>query len=65
MTPQVVATMAQSYAPLGKFERLTFTSDDQVGEYHRYHYTAIFTGGTQAMIFVLDKDGKIAGFSGP
>lgn len=62
MTPQAVSSIAAGYAPLGKFERLTFVSDDEQGEYHRYHYEAIFTGGAQPMTFVLDARQKLAGF---
>jgi hypothetical protein len=57
-----IGAVGQLFAANGTFERLQFVSDDEVGGYHRYHYTAVFSGGNEPVMFVLDSDGRIAGF---
>ncbi len=57
-----VGAVGQLFAANGRFERLQFVSDDEVGVYHRYHYTAVFSNGNEPVTFVLDSDGRIAGF---
>ncbi len=62
MTPSTIGELGQMFAANGTFERLQFDSDDEAGGYHRYHYTAVFSAGTQPVTFVLDSSGAIAGF---
>jgi D-alanyl-D-alanine carboxypeptidase len=62
MTPPTLSELKQMFAANGTFERLQFVSDDETGGYHRYHYTAVFSSGTQPVTFVVDSDGAIAGF---
>ncbi len=61
LTPSLIAQIQQKLASTGTLERLQFVSDDEVGGYHRYHYTALFSGGNQPITFVLDSNGAIAG----
>jgi CubicO group peptidase (beta-lactamase class C family) len=62
MTASTVREIRQMFAANGTFERLQFVSDDEAEGYHRYHYTAVFSGGNQPLTFVLDSNGAIAGF---
>jgi D-alanyl-D-alanine carboxypeptidase len=63
MTPAVVGQMQAAFSPLGELRSLTFTGQDAVPGYRRYHYTGAFAGGqTLPLTFVLDANGKIAGF---
>jgi hypothetical protein len=62
MTPSTLGELRKLFAANGTFERLQFVSDDEVGGYHRYHYTAVFSAGNQPVTFVLDTNDAIAGF---
>ena len=62
LTPDAVAQVAASSAPFGTFEKLQYAGQDSKAGYERYRYTAIFDKGSQALLFVLDSDGNIAGF---
>jgi hypothetical protein len=61
-TPELVAQIDENLKPFGKFQKLQFVSEDSVGGYDRYHYTAIFDKGSRNFLFVLDSSGNIAGF---
>lgn len=62
LTPAVTRQLGQGFAKNGKFIRLRYGSQDMTEGYHRYHYVAIFTGGSQPVTFVLDGKGDIGGF---
>jgi hypothetical protein len=62
LTPDVLSKLSAYYGTLGKFERLTFKAEDEVQGFQRYHYTAVFSNGSSGVLFVVDSDGKIAGF---
>jgi hypothetical protein len=61
-TPQLISQVDSSFAALGTFQKLQFVRQDSVQGYQRYHYVAVFDKGTQALMFVLDAKGDIAGF---
>jgi hypothetical protein len=63
LTPALIAQIGGAFAPLGKFQKLQFVRQDTVQGYQRYHYVAVFDKGTQGLIFVVDSNGNIAGFS--
>jgi hypothetical protein len=62
LTPTRVSEICAFYTRLGKFQHLQFLGTDKVQGYDRYHYAAIFAGGKQAVMFVLDSQGKLSGF---
>lgn len=62
LTPELVSQLDTYYAASGKFEKLQYLGEDSVQGYDRYHYAAIFDKGKQAVMFVLDSDGDVAGF---
>lgn len=62
-TPQLISQVDAMFAALGSFQRLQFVRQDAVGAYQRYHYVAVFDKGSQPLMFVLDTNGNIAGFS--
>lgn len=61
-TPDMLAEVDTLFAPLGTFQTLQFAREDTVQGFQRYHYIAVFDKGTQALMFVLDSNGNIAGF---
>jgi len=62
MTSATLGEIRAMFAANGAFERLQFVSEDETGGYHRYHYAAVFSSGTQPVTFVLDSSGAVAGF---
>jgi len=62
LTPARVSEICALYTHFGKFQHLQFLGTDSLQGYDRYHYAAIFAGGKQAVLFVLDSQSKIAGF---
>lgn len=62
MTPDATKQVAALFAKDGAFVKLRYTSQDAVAGYRRYHYAAVFATASQPLTFVLDPDGKIAGF---
>ncbi|HVA26887.1 MAG TPA: hypothetical protein VNF68_01840 [Candidatus Baltobacteraceae bacterium] len=62
LTPTAVSQIRAGYASLGTFEKLQYLGEDTAQGYQRYHYAAIFSKGKQAVMFVLDSNGDLAGF---
>jgi hypothetical protein len=62
LTPETLAAIAKSFAAKGAFQRLDLTGVDRVGQYRRYHYIATFENAKVPLAFVVDANGKIAGF---
>jgi len=62
LAPSVVQQVDVLLQKLGSFGTLRYVSQDIVQGYRRYHYTAVFSGGSQAVTFVLNADDKIGGF---
>lgn len=62
MTPAALLPVQQYFSSLGTFQRLQFVSHDTAGNFERYHFVAIFTNGSQNVMFVTDRSGALAGF---
>ncbi|MEO7201034.1 MAG: hypothetical protein ABI431_00295 [Candidatus Tumulicola sp.] len=62
MTPSALIPVQQYFASLGTFAHLQFVSHDTAGNFERYHFLAIFTNGSQKVMFVTDRSGALAGF---
>ena len=62
LTPDAVKQLAAYFTKDGTFVKLKYLSQDTVEGYRRYHYTAVFSGGSQPMLFVLDSNNDLAGF---
>jgi hypothetical protein len=62
MTPAALLRVQQYFSSLGTFQRLQFVSHDTAGNFERYHFVAIFTNGSQNVMFVTDRSGALAGF---
>jgi D-alanyl-D-alanine carboxypeptidase len=62
LTQDAVKQLAAYFTTDGTFVKLQYVSQDAVEGYRRYHYTAVFSGGSQAMTFVLDSHNDLAGF---
>jgi hypothetical protein len=62
LSPDKVDQVRQYFAKYGKFESLKYLSEDSVEGYRRYHYEAIFSGGSQPLMFVMNSSGKLDGF---
>lgn len=62
LTPAVVSELHTFYAPNGTFQKLSFKAQDYVQGFRRYHYVAVFEHGSLGVMFVVDTNGKIAGF---
>jgi hypothetical protein len=62
LTPQLLAQIRGSFAALGTFRRLEYVRHDAMQGYQQYHYTAMFSQGSQGVMFVTDSSGAIAGF---
>lgn len=63
LTPTLLSQIRNSFSSYGEFQRLHFVSHDTMQSYQRYHYTALFENGKEALLFVTDSSGAIAGFS--
>jgi hypothetical protein len=61
-TSEMLSQIDGFYGTFGAFQKLQFVSQDSLGGYQRYHYTAVFDKGTQGVLFVTDSSGAIAGF---
>ena len=62
LTPTEVAHIQARFAQDGTFIGLRFLGDDKIEVFRRYHYAGQFSVHTVPLIFVLDGNGKIAGF---
>lgn len=62
LTPDKVKQLAAYFNKNGTFVKLQYRSQDTVEGYRRYHYTAVFSGGSQAMMFVLNAKDELDGF---
>ena len=62
LTPDAVKQLAAIFTKNGTFVKLRYLSQDTAEGYRRYHYTAVFSGGSQAVTFVLDSNNDLAGF---
>lgn len=62
LTPQLLSQIDSAFASLGTFQSLQFVRQDMLQGYQRYHYVAVFSKGSQPLLFVLDSSGNIAGF---
>lgn len=62
LTPALVSEIDDSFVSLGQFQKLQFIRQDAVEGYQRYHYNAVFSNGSQPLMFVLDSAGDITGF---
>ncbi len=64
LTPTLLSQIRNAFSSYGEFQRLRFVSHDTMQGYQRYHYTALFESGKEeALLFVTDSSGAIAGFS--
>ena len=62
LTPDNVKQLAAYVTKNGTFVKLQYRSQDTVEGYRRYHYTAVFSGGSQPMMFVLNSKDELDGF---
>jgi CubicO group peptidase (beta-lactamase class C family) len=62
LTPEALAAMKAQFGPLGPITSLVYRGLTPAGAYEQYGYQAAFGTKRVTFQFVLDKDGKIAGF---
>jgi hypothetical protein len=62
LTPDLLASTKEQFAPLGMPSALVFRGSKVVGAVTVYTYRATFATVTLNIIMALDADGKIAGY---
>lgn len=62
MTAAALAPVKAYYDSLGTLSQLQYLNEDVLGGYRRYHFMALFSNGSQKVMFVLDPSGQITGF---
>lgn len=66
LTPDVIKSLSSKFGPLGDPQSFTFAGQQLVqGDMTAYVYRVVFKSTMLTEVFVLDKDGKVAGIQFP
>jgi len=62
MTPELLASVAPQFQPLGKLESLTLLERTSIDGGSRYLYESHFSSGTHKIEIFITADGKVGGY---